>query len=329
MTYYDGRDLHTYDRLARDQLICDHWFAAFPGGTWPNRWTTLGGSTPELDNLEPDDDRIGFLTGSTIFDLLTQREIDWRVFESDLSLVRSYDRLRLNVSHVLPYEDKREPSLGFEALARAGRLPAVTFVEPNFRDIPPLSTANDDLAPADLTRGPNFVARVYDALHASPAWGRTLLLVTYDEHGGFYDHVAPPGTARAPAPAELAPIPRIHPSAPAHLGVRVPAIVASPFVARGGVCKEIFDHTTIIKTILLRHRQRLPPADFTRFGPRVCWAADLGLALSQAIPPIEGQVTALRRPPAPAPKQGFARNPAERSEIHRILQAGFLPRRRR
>lgn len=336
MTYYTGEELETYDRLAREHTICDHWFAAFPGGTWPNRWSTLSGNTPELGNLELDDPRIGFLTGNTIFDTLTKFGIDWKVFESDLTLVRTYDKYRLDTNRILPFHNRYDPSRGFRETARAGQLPAVTFVEPNFRDIPPLSSANDDLAPADLRHGQNFIACVVDALRQSPKWSKTLLLITYDEHGGFYDHVPPPGTELGP-PEWIGKVPPLLNTTQKcdYMGVRVPAIVVSPLAARGGVCKQVFDHCSIIKTILLRHRAKFPTAVFTQFGARVNMAADLGLALAASAPPIETSYVPLPQRIATASFPSRARGAAPpppaapvKNDFHQSLLRGFLPRRK-
>jgi phospholipase C len=333
MTYYTGEDLKCYDLLARQHGVCDHWFSAFPGGTWPNRWTTLSGRTPELTNLAIDDSRIGFLEGETIFETLTRYNIDWRLFESDLSLIRTYNRYRLDTQHVLPFDNRRDKSMGFvETAAREGGLPAVTFVEPNFRDIPPLSTANDDLAPADLLRGQAFIQRVVNALRANLAnWSKTLLIITYDEHGGFFDHVPPPGTTGGPDAWEGR-VPRLHPEGPDFMGVRVPALIVSPLVTPGSVCKQVFDHTSIIKTILLRHRRRFETSVFTKFGPRVNIAADLGLALTGRTPQTETFAAlpriATTRRPARAEPPDPGTQVIRRNDFHESLRRGFLPTRK-
>jgi phospholipase C len=298
LTYYTDHELPVYYDLAAHYAVCDHWFASHPGPTWPNRWTTLSGGTPFTDNPPVTNKVIGFLPYGTIFDLLNERGIDWRVFESDLSLIRTYDNFRLDADHVVPFINPDDDSRSFEQVAAAGRLPPVVFVEPNFSDTPPLSTANDDLCPIDLVKGQDFVHRVYNALRDSPHWPRTLLLITYDEHGGFFDHVPPPGTPLGP-PEWIGKVPKIHPEGADHLGVRVPALVVSPWVRPGSVCKQVFDHTSIIKTILLRHRAKLQTADFVSFGPRVNEAAHLGIALNGS-PSAHPAVDPMS---APAPRQ--------------------------
>ncbi|MGB7068234.1 MAG: alkaline phosphatase family protein [Pyrinomonadaceae bacterium] len=279
MSYYTGNEVPTYHTLAAEFGVCDHWFSAFPGGTWPNRWILFTGTTPECNNYEIDDPRIGYIPGPTIFEVLDATGIEWRLFESDLSVLRTYAQYRLNSTNVIPL--KRRPTDTFNDffdLASAGNLPAITFIEPNFSDIPPLSTANDDLCPVDLRRGQSFIAEIYNALRTSPIWDDMMLIITYDEHGGFYDHVPPPGTDADPRVGEDA-IPLVHALAPHHLGVRVPAFVVSPYISAGAVCKTEFDHTSILKTILVRYRNDLTASQMTRFGKRVNKAAHLGLAL--------------------------------------------------
>ena len=124
--------------------------------------------------------------------------------------------------------------------AASGDLPAVSWIDPNFIDLTfGPAGSNDDHPPSDLHAGQKLVLELFDAVVQGPAWEKTLLIITYDEHGGFYDHVPPP-TAEDDTPALR------------KLGPRVPAFVISPWVAERQVAKTVFDHTSIIKTILAR-----------------------------------------------------------------------------
>ena len=273
MTIYGEEELPVHYKLADEFCVCDRWFAAHPGPTWPNRFATIMGRIPELDNFESDDPQIGYLKHRTIFDVLTGAGIDWRVFESDLSLVRMFDRYRLDDRHVVPLDDKND---GLEAtLRKPGPLPRVMFVEPNFADIPPLKTADDDHPPADLKNGQAFLSRVCDLLWDTGRFGDVLLVITYDEHGGFYDHVPPPGTPKG-EPITFAPL---IDGGPTHLGVRVPTFVVSPLVSAHKIDRTIFDHTSILKTILVHNRGRLAESTLTSFGQRVNEANDLSAVL--------------------------------------------------
>jgi phospholipase C len=163
--------------------------------------------------------------------------------------------------------------------AARGALPSVSWIDPNFSNFNPIGfQPNDDHAPADIRDGQELVLAVYHALAAGPQWDKTMLVICYDEHGGFYDHVPPPA---------------------APYGVRVPALVVSPWIEPGSVSKTAFDHTSIIKTILLRfapdalnqtRRHCGPLARITSArhphypGTRVAQAHDLGELLIRSAP---------------------------------------------
>jgi phospholipase C len=124
--------------------------------------------------------------------------------------------------------------------AAAGTLPSVSRIDPAFTNFNPLGfPVNDDHPPADKD-GQDLVLAVYDALAASPQWDRSLLVIVYDENGGFYDHVPPPQAADD------------EPGMFGRYGVRVPAIIVSPWVRPRTVSSTLFDHTSIIKTVLSR-----------------------------------------------------------------------------
>ena len=171
--------------------------------------------------------------------------------------------------------------------AAAGTLPAVSWIDPAFTNFNPLGfPVNDDHPPADVTDGQDLVLATYDALASSPLWDRSLLVIVYDENGGFYDHVPPPEAADD------------EPGMFGRYGVRVPAIIVSPWVEPRIVSSTVFDHTSIIKTILLRFcpqalRER-PLAETrrprrARLGPqypglRVAQASHLGELLTRSTP---------------------------------------------
>jgi phospholipase C len=294
LTVYGEEELPVHYKLADEFCVCDRWFAAHPGPTWPNRFATIMGRVIERDNFENDDPRIGYLKQRNVFDALGAAGIDWRVFESDLSLVRMFDRYRLDDQHVVPIDD---PVDGLEAtLRRPGPLPRAMFIEPNFADIPPLKTADDDHPPADLKNGQAFLSRVCDLIWDTGRFRDVLLVITYDEHGGFYDHVPPPGTPKG-EPGTFAPL---FDGGPTHLGVRVPTFVISPFVSAGKCDRTVFDHTSILKTILLHNRDRLGAAALTSFGERVNQANDVSAVLDLSAP---------RQPPVPFVRRGPGRRP--------------------
>jgi phospholipase C len=185
--------------------------------------------------------------------------------------------------------------------AEDGKLPHVAWVDPNFMDVgemrdnlfgwnPPderasgvvdldYDKANDDHPPIDVSHGQSFVLAIVRSLMKSPQWSKTMLIVTYDEHGGFHDHIPPP-----PNPAfETPPNPAFESPAFSRLGARVPAFVVSPWVDRQLVSHRQFDHTAIIKTILTKFcrdgQGRIPPV-----SKRVDMADHLGWLLNAKAP---------------------------------------------
>ena len=285
MCYHQAAQVPVYDALAREFLVCDHWFCSHPGGTFPNRFYATTGrldrdahGQPEVNNGEPLEPSVA----KTVFDHLSERGISWRYYEHGYGFLRLFDRWRFDDTNVVGIDD---PERGFYAAARDGTLPAVSYIDPDFIEVPP---GNDDHAPSDLAAGQHLIGRIVNALVQGPAWPKTLLLVTYDEHGGFYDHVPPP--------------PAVPVSGIDHYGVRVPALVVSPWVDRGAVSKTVFDHTSILQTICRRFMGRNPPD----LGDRVAQAKDLSEVLRGTVRP---ERPAIPLPPAPAANGRFAWTP--------------------
>jgi phospholipase C len=178
------------------------------------------------------------------------------------------------------YFDRKRVSLFTEALEAAivdlhdsflddaakGELRDVSWIDPNFVDLKVLDpNSNDDHPPSDVRAGQALVLETYEALVNSPNWEDTVLIVTYDEHGGFYDHVVPP------------PVPDGDPGKYERLGVRVPALVIGPRVKQGA-CHHVFDHTSLIATILRRFAAD-PAGAIARMPARVHGAQHLGVVL--------------------------------------------------
>lgn len=187
--YYEASDLPFSAYLAEHYGYCDRYYGSHPGPTLPNRMYSLAGDVqydrfgvPILDNNHGDN--ILLSRAATIYDLLTRKGVSWRVYESgpSVTMLRMFARYATNTTDIVPFER-------LAADVAAGNLPAFTFVEPAMHHHP----QDDDHPDADMYRGQIFLKRVYDALRSNPAvWQKTLLLITYDEHGGLYDHVVPP-----------------------------------------------------------------------------------------------------------------------------------------
>ncbi|TLU61231.1 hypothetical protein FE810_15530 [Thalassotalea litorea] len=234
----------TYDWLVQNGAICDHWFSSVPAGTYPNRACYYSGITPALVNDDFEED-FGYISDLTIFDVLDHVGVDWVNYESNISFLRTYNNFRLDEVRIRPYEELMNKD--------STPLPPVTFIDPNFTGFPDDTPNNDDQPPSDTKEGQEFIRDTINKIMDLPEWDSTMIVVLYDEHGGFSDHVAPPGTTESKFPPVdgNSPISLVNPNATCY-GVRVPALAISPKIEPGTVNNHIFDHTSVFKTILQR-----------------------------------------------------------------------------
>jgi phospholipase C len=299
MGYYDGADVPVYDHLAEEFAVCDRWFASVSGSTLPNRLYALCGTAAGSR-----DDRPGHVPPlyhqPSFARHLDAHGISWRWYSFDPGTLRLADAHYLLGHHQrfgyfskmgLPWKAILDiscnPKIGsFLEDAAAGALRPVSWIDPAFTNFNPLGfPVNDDHPMADIKDGQDLVLAVYDALASSPQWDRCLLVVVYDEHGGFYDHVPPPQAADD------------EPEMFGRYGVRVPAIIVSPWTEPRAVSHTLFDHTSIIKTILLRfcpqalHEPQPSQGNRARLGlgpqypgMRVAQASHLGELLARTTP---------------------------------------------
>jgi phospholipase C len=287
MGYHIADRVPVYDALAREFLICQRWFAAHPGPTFCNRFYTLTGrlnrnadGSWQLDNPHGDDFKPVFT--KTIFDHLTDHGVSWHYYEHRYCFLRLFEGYTFDDNTYIV--DANDPVKGFFASARAGTLPSVSFIDPNFIDEPD-GQDNDDGAPANIANGQHLIWHVVDTLVHSPKWNKTLLVITYDEHGGFYDHVNP-----LLFQAKAKPVSGI-----GYYGVRVPTFVISPWVDQGKVSNDVFDHTSIAKTIARRFMSANPPD----MGERMAAANDLSVVLRSTARQDRPNIP---EPPAPVPR---------------------------
>jgi phospholipase C len=223
MGYFGRAALPITYALADAYTVCDAWFCSVMGPTWPNRlYAHAGTSDGQDDNAFPDG---GAFTFPTVWTKLDEVGVPWRYYYVDVPF------LGLFANHL------RDGTYGyledFFSDAARGELPPVVWIDPGF-------TFNDDHPPHHPGLGQELIASIYTALAASPQWGRCLFILMYDEHGGFFDHVAPPVTADDHARQGFD-----------QLGFRVPALLVGPYV-RPGVEHTPFDHTSWIKYVCER-----------------------------------------------------------------------------
>jgi phospholipase C len=218
--YYTQADLPFLGRAAPAWTVCDRYFAPIMGPTMSNRMYMHCGRTDRTTDL-PLPSRL-----RTIWDLLAERGIPGRYYRRNFSFLGLWGTR---------YSPITRSFADFRRDCRTGKLPAVAYVDPAYT-LPIFGLGSDDHPPADIRAGEWFLSEVYRAVTTSPAWPRTLLVITFDEWGGFFEHV-PPDHA-----------PDVNPLH-SFRGFRVPTILVSPFARRGHVDHGVYDHASILKLI--------------------------------------------------------------------------------
>ncbi|WP_029922007.1 alkaline phosphatase family protein [Nevskia soli] len=279
MGYWDEKDIPFYYSMAKTFCVGNRCFASAPCQTYPNRRFLYSGTAVGDISTSSDSLSLPYPAGGTLPDILNKYGITWRDYFTDLPnlavIPQILERNPLNFS----------PVLQFYLDCAAGTLPAVSFVDSDFglgptigsllfdklKSTPNLPSAvaavldnldetveslgGSEENPQDIAYGEAFVSQVVQAVMASPKWSRTLLVWTYDEHGGYYDHVPP---ASVSAPDNIPPMLAATdiPGAYNITGMRVPTVVVSPYSKPNAVTNVVHDHTSIIATI--RAKWNLP-----------------------------------------------------------------------
>jgi phospholipase C len=257
MKCYSPRRVPIITNLAREFAVCDAWFSSLPGPTWPNRFFMHAASSGGLDDSPSGLSSAGntlfdgyTFNNGTIFDRLDDACIEWRVFAGDsfpVTLALSGMTLNELQGRIHDFDEFAE------AVSEPDFSAAYTFIEPNYgNDLPPsaedFTCGNSQHPLDDITRGERLIKTVYETIRNSPHWNESLLLVTYDEHGGFYDHVHPPA-AVPPGDGVSDEDNVFHHFRFDQFGVRVPAVVISPFIERNVVDGTTYDHSSLLATV--------------------------------------------------------------------------------
>ena len=229
--------------LARNYAVSDAWFASVPSQTWPNRaFVHAGTSNGHVDNGSPPDPLAWDVP--TIFNVLQTTGASWGVY-SDAILAPSLSRTMFPKLWDPLLDSHFHNFTAFVDACASNTLPSYSFIEPSF-----LLDPNDEHPPHDVNQGEAFLHAIWSALSASAAFAKTVLIITFDEHGGCYAHVLPPGDA---APPDRASQPGDSGFQFDRFGVRVPTVVISPYIAPGTVFRSNstvpYDHTSILATL--------------------------------------------------------------------------------
>ncbi|MGH2891195.1 MAG: alkaline phosphatase family protein [Solirubrobacteraceae bacterium] len=267
MGYYTPEVLPFAYSLASTFTLANRWFASMPGPTYPNRRFLLAGTAYGATVTGPGTLLDAPPPHGTIFDVLSAHNVNWCDYFTDVPMTAVIPSI------IVKHANHHAPISKFFHDCQAGTLPAVSFVDPgvgaissiasalaslpspvreilgvlgaNLHDAAPGETEED---PQDMYFGEAWAHQLVEAVVQSPLWPRTLLIYTYDEHGGYYDHVPPP---RAIPPDAIAPSlsPGDPPGGYDMYGPRVPAIAVSPYARPSGVTDVLHDHTSVLATI--------------------------------------------------------------------------------
>jgi phospholipase C len=291
MGMYAPESLPVMSALAKGFAVCDRWFAPAPTQTIPNRaFANAATSQGHLDN------HVKVFTCPSIFGLLSQSGLDWAIYgynRDPLTRLDFTDTQRADESHFGHFRD-------FQQRCADGTLPEYTFLEPSWS-----ADGNSQHPNYDVSLGDQLMRDVYCAVRNGPRWNDTLLVITYDEHGGNFDHVPPPWGAAAPddSVGEFG-------FDFTRFGVRVPALLISPRIAAGTVFRArrgVIDHTSVLKTIEVRWGLK-PLTERDKAAP------DLGDVLTLATPRTDDPLAGI----TVSASSGAHPNSAEPSLIEKI-----------
>lgn len=292
MGYHDRSQIPFYYWLADNYTVCDNWFASVLGPTWPNRYylhscSSSGkkANTPILTSV-PD----------TVWDRMKSAGKSYKNYYAGAAAwyLGGYIAKLATMNPTAPMSD-------FFSDAKAGKLPNFSIIDPDF-------LASDDHPSHDVRKGQAFVATVYEALAQSPQWDRLLFVITYDEHGGFFDHVGPPA-AKDDNPEFQ------------NRGIRVPAIVIGGRAKRGAVVSTPFEHSSVAATLKTRFK-------IESLGTRMADSNDLSSCIDPVlvekaqVAPSGMPVVTLSLQQALADRVGESSQP----ELERMVNDGTIPK---
>ena len=247
MSYQTENTVPIHYWLADEYAISDTWYCPVPSETWPNRiFAAAATTTGRLNNGLP------LYNLPTIFSRLRDRNLEWAIYNDQFPNAINIRHLAGEFLRSRHKEKSRFRSIKqFEQDCAAGKLPQYSFIEPVYF----FGGANDDHPPHDISKGQLFIAQIYLAIRRNEAlWKKTMLLITTDEHGGFFDHEPPLQGDFIPAPDDFKG--NVADFDFKQLGPRVPLLLVTPWVSRRRVfragAQEFFDHTSVIRTAAIR-----------------------------------------------------------------------------
>jgi phospholipase C len=250
--------LPIFYQLGSQFALCDQWFSSLPGPTWPNRFFVHGASSSGLDHSPSTEEILewesflGFVyPHGSIYDAFKARGISYGLYiDTHGTLIGSIPQVAA-LKGISILDDNVHTLNDFVQDLQTDYPYQYTFIEPNYGDITSTYENGSSQHPIDgVARGEQLAQTVYEAIRSSKVWDSSLLIITYDEHGGFYDHFAPPGIAQGVVAPNDGSSSKYNESGFTfqQLGVRVPGIIISPWI-NAQVDPTVYDHTSVLKTV--------------------------------------------------------------------------------
>ena len=226
ISYYLGANLPFLGNAAPEWLVLDRYFCPILGPTYPNRIASLAATTDRLENTKT------VCVLPTIWDRLLAAGLSGKNYGSSLTSSHLWGTKYLSIIRSIPE---------FHADAATGNLPNVSFVDPVLTN----DVTDSYHPPGDIRNAEAFLASIYKSVTTGPLWNKSLLIITFDEWGGFYDHVRPPVVQIPQAEKDLGNTDGLN-------GFRIPTVLISPFVKRKSVSSRVYDHSSVLKMIETR-----------------------------------------------------------------------------
>jgi phospholipase C len=244
--------------LAKEFAVCDSWFCSMPGPTWPNRFFALGASSGELDHSPTSGEALLWQTldgfkfqNGSIFDagkrlfrfLPWKRKLKWRIYAGNKIFTLAHALKGIHIWDITRYSQFAKD------ISNANYDAEFTWIEPNYGHVTSDYLGGNSQHPLDgVTGGEALIRATYEAIRNSPLWESSMFIITWDEHGGFFDHVAPP---RAVPPGDTAQFSGANRYGFAFdlYGPRVPAVVISPLIPRNTIDHRVYDHSSLLATV--------------------------------------------------------------------------------
>jgi phospholipase C len=234
--------------LAQEFAVCDNWHASMPGPTWPNRMFVHAASSGGLDHSPTTEEIVEWETiggfqfkAGSIFDALKKKGVSRRLYAGDdFPMVAALKGISLfDIRHYSNFaSDLGQPTYPY----------SYVFIEPSYDVTNEYKNSTSQHPLTDITLGEGLIKETYEAIRNSPYWDSSVLILTWDEHGGFYDHAIPPG-AVAPGDTTSQDKHNQYGFTFQQYGPRVPAVVISPLVPKNVIDHRLYDHASILATI--------------------------------------------------------------------------------